>query len=144
VLVERLLTEPHGRLPADFKFHMVRGSCLFIQVDHDRGGEHARSIYTGEWEPLPIQLTEIPQGPVEAAPEGLARMLDLSRRLSVAFEYVRVDLYWVEGRPWFGELTNYPGSGHGRFEPVSFDAEFGRRWGELAGRNSSAGMPPAP
>ena len=35
-------------------------------------------------------------------------MLNISRVLSAGFDFVRVDLYEVAGKVWFGELTFSP------------------------------------
>ena len=44
-------------------------------------------------------------------PEGLEEMLNVARKLSEDFDFVRVDLYEVDGRIWFGELTFTPFTG---------------------------------
>jgi hypothetical protein len=43
-------------------------------------------------------------------------------------DFVRVDLYNVNGRIVFGELTNYPAAGLDPFYPAEFDAVFGSKW----------------
>ncbi|HVI90125.1 MAG TPA: ATP-grasp fold amidoligase family protein [Dongiaceae bacterium] len=43
------------------------------------------------------------------------------------FSFVRVDLYAVDGRPLFGELTFFPDAGYAYLNPPAFD----RRLGEL-------------
>ena len=53
-------------------------------------------------------------------------MLDIAERLSEDFPYVRVDLYSVEGKVYFGELTFYPWSGYVQFLPDSADFMFGK------------------
>jgi hypothetical protein len=55
-------------------------------------------------------------------------MLEAAETLSGGFDFVRVDFYEAEGRPLFGEMTFYPGSGLDRFRPVSFDGLFGEHW----------------
>ena len=39
-------------------------------------------------------------------------MLDIARKLSAPFPFVRVDLYDIGGKPVFGELTFAPGGEH--------------------------------
>ena len=39
-------------------------------------------------------------------------MLDIARKLSAPFPFVRVDLYDIGGKPVFGELTFVPGGQH--------------------------------
>ena len=45
--------------------------------------------------------------------------------LSVGFKFLRVDLYNVNGKVYFGELTFYPASGMGAFTPESWDETIG-------------------
>ena len=49
-------------------------------------------------------------------PESLDEMLQAARGLSVEFDFVRVDLYNVSGRIYFGELTCTPAQG---FNPIA-------------------------
>ena len=53
-------------------------------------------------------------------------MVEIARQLSSDFPHVRVDLYNVEGKIIFGELTFYDGSGYMSYDPDSFDIEMGR------------------
>lgn len=52
-------------------------------------------------------------------------MVQVAERLSSNFPHVRVDLYNIEGRIYFGELTFYDGSGYMSFTPDSYDVELG-------------------
>ena len=58
-------------------------------------------------------------------PKNLDKMIELARILSKDFPFVRVDLYNVAGKIYFGELTFYPASGYGFFNPDSFDFKLG-------------------
>ncbi len=55
-------------------------------------------------------------------------MLDIASRLAAPWPYVRVDLYWVGGHVYFGELTFHHGGGFEPFWPPSPDAQFGSLW----------------
>lgn len=127
LIIEPLLRDVHGRLPDDYKFHMIHGKCAFIQVDQERYTSHSRTLYDPEWNILPASY-QYRQGEKVKKPVQLNYMLDLASRLSRSFDYIRVDLYEIDGKVYFGELTNYPESGHGSFEPVSFDFELGKKW----------------
>lgn len=128
----RLLVEPfvgrEGALPIDYKFFVFGGRAEFIQVDTDREHDHKRVILDRRWRPMPCEL----QFPMErreiAPPASLSRMIEAAETLGRSFDFVRVDLYEVDGRPMFGELSFYPGSGLDRFRPARFDALFGEHW----------------
>ena len=46
--------------------------------------------------------------------------------ISFDFPYVRVDLYSVDGKVYFGELTFYPWSGYVQYTPDEADFWFGK------------------
>ena len=52
-------------------------------------------------------------------------MVEVVRTLSSDFRFARVDMYDVEGKAVFGEVTFYPSNGGGKFSPERLDAEFG-------------------
>ena len=53
------------------------------------------------------------------------RMLDIARRLSAGFPFVRVDLYNNTGQIYFGELTFYHASGYQNIQPEAFHEQLG-------------------
>ena len=52
-------------------------------------------------------------------------MREIANKLSSDFPFVRVDLYLVDSKIIFGELTFYPWSGYVGFDPDSFDFQLG-------------------
>ena len=61
-------------------------------------------------------------------PSNLDTMIDICRKLSEDFDFVRVDLYSIHDQVFFGELTHYPAAGFGKFNPPAFDLEMGSYW----------------
>ena len=61
-------------------------------------------------------------------------MVAAAEKLGAGFDFVRVDFYEVGGRPLFGEMTFYPGSGLDKFAPVTLDTELGKLWLAAGGR----------
>ena len=55
-------------------------------------------------------------------------MVSAAAALARGHEFVRVDFYEAGGRPLFGELTFYPGSGLDPFDPVALDRVMGEHW----------------
>ena len=58
-------------------------------------------------------------------PESLAEMLDVARKLSAGLSHIRVDLYDVCGKVYFGEMTFYTGCGFIPFNPKACDTMIG-------------------
>ena len=128
IVIEKLLLGDDGNIPKDFKFHMFHGKCKLVQVTFDRMNHPSISFFNEEWNFLSVKGSRFLQGPKIEKPKNYEIMLELAEKLSEPFDYVRVDLYDLNGKIYFGELTNYPGSGTTKFEPKSFDFELGKYW----------------
>lgn len=126
VIIEELLSDPKtGAVPVDYKLFVFDGIVRFIQVDSDRFGSHKRSLYDPAWRRIPVAYKH-QEGPDVEKPVNLKKMLELAGRLAQGLRFIRVDLYDLTDRVVFGELTNFPEAGNGKFEPTKFDAEFGQ------------------
>jgi hypothetical protein len=116
--------------PRDYKLYVFSGRVEFIHVDTDRFRGHKRAYFDREWRPIELKTYyEVERRPVEPPP-SLAAMIAFAERLAplVAPDFMRIDLYDVDARPYFGEATFYPDSGYLRFEPVEMDLRFGELW----------------
>ena len=58
-------------------------------------------------------------------PKKLKGMIEIAKILSRDFNYVRVDLYNIEDKIYFGELTFSHGSGFETFFPEKYDRIYG-------------------
>ena len=113
---------------ADHKFLVFGGRVGLVQVDTGRsGGRHRRRLYTPDWTPLDVHEPHMPAGPVTPPPATLPEMTEFAEALGREFDFVRVDLYDVDGTVWFGEITPYPGGGLDPFDP-DLDRALGARW----------------
>jgi len=128
VLVEEFLSGPGGAIPADYKFYMFHGEVGFVQLDRDRYGRLSRDLYDVDWTYLPVSKTIPRSGQAKPRPESFDEMVAIARSLAAPFDFVRVDLYALEDRIVFGELTLYPASGKGPFDPPEYGRTIGRLW----------------
>lgn len=109
----------------DYKIFCYGGKPKYIIVDVDRYIGHKRNFYDVEWNNLKVG-SDCPASDREIdKPENLDDMLNVASKLSEDFPYVRVDLYSVAGKIYFGELTFYPWSGYVQFTPDEWDYKFG-------------------
>ena len=125
IIAERLLADGDGDVPVDYKFFCFGGKPTIIQVDTQRFTDHRRDLFDPEWQPLPVTLEYPSSGQTIPRPGTLPMMLTIAAALSRPFPFVRVDLYSIEGRAIFGEMTWYPGGGLERFDPGTYDADLG-------------------
>lgn len=127
IIVEELLVNRDNPQAGvnDYKIFCYNGHAKFIIVDVDRYIGHKRNFYDRNWNNLHV-TSDCPafDRHIEK-PDNLDQMLIIAEKLSQEFPYVRVDLYNVNGKIYFGELTFYPWSGYTEFEPDKFDFVFG-------------------
>ncbi len=128
----QLLVEPFvgdgDMLPTDYKLFVFGGRAEFIQVDTNREHAHRRAIFDRAWRRLPVELLVPTDRREIPPPASLPLMIEGAEALGQGFDFARVDLYEVDGRPRFGEMTFYPGSGLSPFRPTEYDRFFGAYW----------------
>lgn len=127
LLLEERIPTPDGHPPADYKFFVFDGRVEMIQVNSSRFGDQTATFLDANWVRLPVRWRIRPVAD-EPRPAELDAMLEIAGILGADWDFVRVDLYAVDGVVWFGEYTPYPGGGLLRYKPKSFDAEQGRHW----------------
>lgn len=128
IIVEELLVNRENPDAGvnDYKIFCYKGKAKYVIVDADRYIGHKRNIYDINWNNLNV-VSDCPALDEEAVkPENYEGMIKIAEKLSEDFPYVRVDLYNISGKIYFGELTFYPWSGYVDFNPDSFDFEAGK------------------
>lgn len=95
----------------------------FFKIDFGRFVEHHANYYTPDGQLLPFVETGYEPDPthIEVMPDNLSEMIETAERLSAGFKFLRVDLYNVKGKIYFGELTFYPSSGFTPWKPSGID-----------------------
>lgn len=136
-IIAEVLIEPKdgGDLP-DYKFFCFNGEPKYCQVIRDRNTNETIDFYDMEWNHMPfiglvpvvkngkISVTENGKTSV-AKPSHLDNMIAVCKKLAKNIPFSRIDLYVVEDREFFGEITFYPMSGMGGFNPGEWDYKFG-------------------
>jgi hypothetical protein len=125
LLVEPFIGEDET-LPLDYKIYVFGGQAVMVQLHEGRATDHRWSQFDRNWRPLSESSSD------RRAPASLGAMLDAAETLAAGFDFLRVDLYEIEGRPLFGEFCLFPGSGLDPFAPVDLDFRLGERWRALA------------
>ena len=112
VIAEEVLELEEGESSlTDYKLWCINGRCEYIWVCRDRsaGGNSARVLtYDRDWIAHPeisVFNSDYLQGEPIAKPENLMDMIRIAETLSEGFPILRVDLYNVRGKIYFGELT---------------------------------------
>ena len=124
ILCEEYLQDKSGGL-IDYKFICSNGEPKYIQIDIDRYNSHKQKYYDSEWNELNWSYGfDKYKGEIEK-PKNLNEMIEIAKKLSSRFQFVRVDLYLVENKIYFGELTFSPGAGLLIFKPEEINEVVG-------------------
>ncbi|WP_240320689.1 ATP-grasp fold amidoligase family protein [Sphingomonas crusticola] len=116
-------------LPIDYKLFVFHGRVRAIQVHLDRATRHRWVLFDPAWRPFSRRDGDRDIRP----PASLTQMIAGAEALGRGFDFVRIDLYEVDGHARFGEASFYPGSGLEPIDPPELDRQFGRHWLGSAG-----------
>ena len=109
----RIIAEEYiGYFPMDFKFFVFDGVIDSIMVCKGREEGHPDFyFYDLEWKRLYYQHDELEKPDQIEKPENLSEMINIVEKLTDGFRHVRLDLYNVDGKIFFGEYTFYDQGG---------------------------------
>ncbi|MGC9372420.1 MAG: ATP-grasp fold amidoligase family protein [Thermovirgaceae bacterium] len=124
IMVELLLKDSQGKPASDYKFHVFHGEVKWVFVMHDRFGNRSFSRYDKFFYPL----APYPKGEKTHKPKNYEEMVKMAETLSSSLDYVRVDMYNIEGNIFFGEFTLYPASGLQKLFSLEVERQRGALW----------------
>lgn len=111
----------------DYKFHCVNGEPRFVLTCSERDKELKLNLYDLDWNPIKGLKGPMKNNKQVAKPQLLDEMLEVARKLSSDFDFVRVDLYETDSKIMFGELTFSPACGVMDY----YTDDFIGKWGEV-------------
>ena len=137
ILAEKYMTDasrPDVDDLVDYKFFCFDGQPRYCQVIRDRRTNETIDFYDMDWNHMPfVGLNPVARNgltPV-ARPVNLEIMKEICCKLSKDMKFSRIDLYEINGKEYFGEITFYPAGGFGEFTPK----EWNERLGDLVNLN---------
>lgn len=113
IICEEYIEDSCGEL-SDYKFFCFDGKIDCVMIVAGRAKNQAKFYYMNkDWKVLPYgRLTRsLPEDFTLPKPINLEEMFQVAEKLSCGFPHVRIDLYNVDGRIYFGEFTLYSQSG---------------------------------
>jgi len=132
IICEKYMVDESETELKDYKIFCFNGEPKIVQVHFDRFTNHKKNSYDTEWNYIPVSHGHPTYPNTTNKPSNLQEMLDLAKKMSENIPFVRVDLYSIHNKIYFGELTFIPGAGYLKIEPKEFDFEMGS-WLELPG-----------
>lgn len=140
IICEEFISE-NGNIPMDYKIYCFNGKPDVILVCKDRFSNHSHKAsylyFDHEWNFIPLnkgdenlQNVDVPK------PKNLDIMLQIAKKLSQDFIFARIDLYNINGKIYFGEVTLSPNSGFDADITYETDLLFGNKlvipyWDEI-------------
>ena len=138
IVCEELIHDANMSLPSDIRFFCFFGRVKLIAVDLEsvvdgkKTSNYYRHLFTSNWEAVEATIQYPAKDNISIKkPDNFGKMIEIAETLSSDFPFVRVDLYNVDGKVFFGELTFYHASGYQEILPRSFEVEMGE-WFDLS------------
>jgi hypothetical protein len=128
IIAEKYVTDSNGELN-DYKFLCFNGKPCYVWVDIGRSTDHRRNVYDMDWNLQSWrQYTYKNSDQPIPKPEHFDDMVELVEVLCEGFDHVRVDLYYVDGSIYFGEMTFTNGKGYELIIPPEANDMLGALW----------------
>ncbi len=125
VIIEKLMVETGSNSLKDYKFFCFDGAVKMLFIATDRPLDTRFDFFDREFNHLPFkQGHPLASKPIEK-PEGFEEMIAIAEKLSKGIPHVRVDLYNINGKIYFGELTFFHFGGTVPFKPKEWDYKIG-------------------
>jgi len=126
ILIEKYISEIDSDSLIDYKFHCFHGEPKYVFVQQEKNKKLKKGFYDLSWNKV------MPEKHVPAfadahfkKPQNFDEMIEVARKLSNGFIFLRVDLYAVGDKIIFGELTFFSTGGLVRSSIERFNKEFG-------------------
>lgn len=127
IIAEQYMEDETGEL-RDYKFFCFNGEPKYMLLVSGRQAGNKRFDYFDlNWNHLPVHDVGCPGAErLPAKPDNFEEMIFIAKKLSKGMTHVRVDLYNINCKIFFGELTFFDGSGLSVYDPREWDFKFGQ------------------
>ena len=124
-IIRRKTNGSDGHGLRDYKFFCFDGEPKFLFVATDRTTDVKFDFFDTDFNHLDITNIHPQSGLQIEKPMNFEKMVEIARKLSKGIKFVRIDLYNIDGKIYFGEFTFFHGGGFYLFHPDRWEKEFG-------------------
>ena len=125
IIAEEYIADSSGEL-LDYKFFCFNGVVKALFVATDRSSQNVKFDYfDADFNHLDLTQEHPMSGKIIPKPDSFEEMKLIAAKLSEGLPQVRCDLYSVDGKVYFGELTFVHHGGVTRFHPDIWDLTWG-------------------
>ena len=126
IIAEKYMEDSSGVNLNVYKFLCFDGEPRIIQtIQNDKTAYESIDYFDLDWNLLELKQNYPNSAHPLKKPELLEDMIAISRKLCEGFPFIRTDLYEINGRVYFSELTFYSDSGMAKFDPPEWDEKIG-------------------
>lgn len=125
IIAEKFMVDESGTELKDYKFFCFDGEPKALFIATDRPHDTKFDFYDIEFNHLPFTNGHPNADRELSKPAGFDEMVEIAGRLSAGIPHSRIDLYDINGKIYFGEITFFHWSGMMPFEPEEWDYKLG-------------------
>ena len=125
IMAEKYMTPQGASDIEDYKFFCFHGKPEIMFVATERSSDCKFDFYDMDFNHLDIVTIHPQSGKVLEKPALFDRMKEIATVLSEGIKMVRIDLYEIEGKIYFGEFTFFHGGGFWLFTPEEWEKKLG-------------------
>ena len=129
IIAQKYMADSKGEMN-DYKFFCFNGEPKLMFVATDRSTDVKFDFFDMDFNRLDIVNIHPNSGKEIKKPEHFDEMKQISEKLSKGIKFVRIDLYEINGKIYFGEYTFFHGGGFCLFYPLEWEKKLGD-WIEL-------------
>ena len=135
IICEKILVEKGKVSPMDYKLFCFNGKVEFVTVTlscSNEDGSHRdtveKNFYDRDFNFINVRFSDDNFDPkLVSKPKNLNRMIEMAEKLSSPFPEVRVDMYNIDGKIYFSEMTFYHNGGYNESTPRDFVKKMGEK-----------------
>ncbi|MBQ4573411.1 MAG: glycosyl transferase [Clostridia bacterium] len=133
IIAEQLMVDETAPQKAidDYKFFCFNGEPKIMFVATDRECDCRTDFFDMDFNHLEFYNVHPNSDKTITKPEKFDEMKEIAAKLSKGMRQVRIDLYELNGKIYFGEFTFFHGGGFRLYQPSCWEAELGN-WIDLS------------
>lgn len=125
IIAEKYMESEDGKGIRDYKFFCFDGEPKLMFVASDRETDVRFDFFDADFNRLEIYNIHPNAETVPEKPKNFEKMKELCRVLTKGMKFVRLDLYEIDGKVYFGEFTFFHGGGFYEFSPDEWNKKLG-------------------
>ncbi|MBQ6707718.1 MAG: glycosyl transferase [Clostridia bacterium] len=125
IMAEAFMETPDGQGLNDYKFFCFNGKPEILFVATDRATDVKFDFFDMDFNHLDIYNIHEQSGKDIPKPSCFEEMKEIAAKLTQGMEFVRLDLYEINGHIYFGEFTFFHGGGYYLFHPEHWEKDLG-------------------